>query len=98
MQITVKHNGIPLGSLIKIFCVGYVIGSIIFAAVVFVLSFLISHPSVSYVESAGLLTYITGAFLGVIVFVIQAFIMALVTGIGLWLYERINSIEVFFLD
>ncbi len=98
MQLAVRQSGIPLGTLIKIFCVGYVIGSIVVGSVVFVLSLLISHPSVSYVESAGLLTYITGAFLGVIVFVIQAFIMALVTGFGLWLYERINNIEVLFLD
>lgn len=98
MQVGVRHTGIPLGSLIKVFCVGYVIGSAIIACVWFIVALLISHPSVSFAASGGPLAILTGVGLGLVGLVFQAFVMALITAFGLWLYSRWRGIEVFLLD
>ncbi len=95
MPRTATQSGIPRESFFKLVFVGYLIGSIVFAFVLIIFEFLVSSTDLLYQGLSDLLLY---AIVGIFLLAIQAFFTALVTALGLWLFERFRELDVLFVD
>jgi hypothetical protein len=95
MQISVKHTGIPVGSLIKLIFVGSLIGSIVIGSIFVIVDVLVFDSGTFHIGFTDLPIYAIVGFFGL---ALQAFSTALTTALGLWLYGRFRETEVFFLD